>query len=286
MRPQPFLIITGATAWPHRNTPLRFTDTTASNCASSIRPTSSPSLIFTRRPSRRIPALLTRMSIPPSFATVAATAAWTAPASVTSTRWSAPSLTSHVTTVAPASRNTRAVSAPMPRAPPVITATRPSILVNSSCLPVILLGTPPAARVPHGDRPPPRQLRSCRVPSFGCDHATGGPARGAVRHARHARRSPHASAADPASGRSRDRAGFRSDDLRVLGDRPRRRSSVPHPGRGPLLTLHPHRARGAPRYDARSHRRRLRATRALAVPRPPRRRGAHRRGRAADRLRE
>src|SRR5919198_450448 len=99
---------------------------TASKSASAMPPAIAPSFTFTSRPSRRMPALFTRTSIRPCVVASFPTASRTALTLVTSTFMSAPSRTSQVTTVAPASWNTRAVSAPMPRPPPVMTATRPS----------------------------------------------------------------------------------------------------------------------------------------------------------------
>src|SRR3989442_3532976 len=126
MRPDRWRIIVGATAWVQTKAPRRLTEMTASKSASLIPPWISPSLTFTSWASRRIPALFTSTSMRPWVFAMSAAAFATATGSVTSTRTSAPSATSQVTTIAPASRNTRAVSAPIPRAPPVITATFPS----------------------------------------------------------------------------------------------------------------------------------------------------------------
>src|SRR5438477_2770700 len=126
IRPACWRIIVGATACVHAKTPRRSTEMTASNSASLIMPVISSPFAFTSCPSRRMPALFTSTSMRPWSLATAAAAFAAAATSVTSTRVSAPSATSHVTTVAPASRNTRAVSAPIPRAPPVTIAIFPS----------------------------------------------------------------------------------------------------------------------------------------------------------------
>src|SRR6266542_927854 len=280
MRPHPWRIITGATARPQTKTPFRLTEMTASNASSSIRPANSPSLSFTSWASRRMPALFTRMSIRPRSASAAATAVSTARASVTSTRRSAPSTRSHVSTVAPASRKTRAVSAPMPRAPPVITATRPCRVVmpamvarwNAACT---------AARYRAGqarDNPPLYRLGTPRIPHCRGDHAAHRAHRGALRHARRSRRPPESSAPYPPAWRPRHRGRVRAHDLRVLAHRPRRGATVPHPRRGAVAALHADGVRRAPGDDARIRRRRARPAGAVAVPGTPRGRGDHRRG--------
>src|SRR6516225_236250 len=130
MLPEPCATIVSATACVQWNTPRRLTSMTASNCAS---------VIFCRRASWVMPALLTSTSMRPKRASVAATIASTCARSVTSTTWpmhaapstdaaptaaaaAATSCTSHATTLAPSRANFRAVARPMPWAAPVTTA--------------------------------------------------------------------------------------------------------------------------------------------------------------------
>src|SRR5919198_1785453 len=96
-----------------RNTAVRLRSTTA--CHSSR--LSSVALLRLARP-----ALFTRISMPPCSRSACAKASATARSSVTSQ----PVLRSNATTRAPCSVKSRAVAAPMPRAPPVTMATLPS----------------------------------------------------------------------------------------------------------------------------------------------------------------
>jgi hypothetical protein len=113
-----------------RKAPLRCTFMTRSQ---------SSSVILNSRLSRVIPALLTRMWMPPSSATTRAIAASTDAALLTSqpmpiavppsrpaASLAAASSRSMIATAAPSSENRLAVPNPMPRAAPVMTATRPS----------------------------------------------------------------------------------------------------------------------------------------------------------------
>ena len=103
-----------------------------STLTSSIRRMSAASA-STIRPEISMPALLTRMSSPPSCSTVAATAASHDASSVTSrcVAWPPSPLavsparssgTSPIITAAPAAASAWAIPAPKPRAPPVTSA--------------------------------------------------------------------------------------------------------------------------------------------------------------------
>src|SRR5512139_707975 len=138
-----------------RNVPLRFTRTTASNSSSDIR---------SRRLSRVIPALLTRMSIFPCasrmFFTPASTCAGSLtsnistiplpPAAVRAARVSrAPASlpTSLTTTVAPSAQNASAIARPIPRADPVTSATLPESRILPPPIPKFI---PSTARAVQG----------------------------------------------------------------------------------------------------------------------------------------
>src|SRR4051794_7523093 len=148
MRPQPRLTISRCAAREHRNAPLRCTAATESQ---------SSSVILWIRLSRMIPALLTRISSEPSRRTISSTILSTSAATVilalipialTPCRAairaavaSAPSPFRSATAIAaPSSASRSAVASPMPRAPPVTSATRASErlamflpLLNDNC---------------------------------------------------------------------------------------------------------------------------------------------------------
>ncbi len=71
----PSRIIRSAASRPQRNTPVRFTSITACHCASGSLPTTAPSLTFTSKPSRRMPAFAITQSSRPKSATTRSNAA-------------------------------------------------------------------------------------------------------------------------------------------------------------------------------------------------------------------
>ena len=148
---------------------------------------------------------------------------------------------------------------------------------------------PPSGIVGRGDElhgGPVLRLRAPRVPHRGGRDAAGGAGRPALRAARHPRRPPPASRADPAHRGPGDRHRIRAHGVRLLARRPVRRAPVPHPGGGAVTAVHPHRACRRARTRDRARRRRARPARALAIPRLPGHRRDHRPRRDPHRLRE
>ena len=133
------LIIACAAACATRNTPLRLVSITASQ---------SSSFKSTRKPSRLMPALFTRISAMPADDSASAKQSRTEAESVTSTSthialpplsaidWAVSSSFSRLraarTTVAPASASVSANCRPRPEPAPVTRATRPSRLNRSA----------------------------------------------------------------------------------------------------------------------------------------------------------
>src|SRR5919204_4413772 len=111
--PPPRRFMYGMAVREQRNTAVKLRSTTASH---SARESSVAGLRLAR------PALFTRRSMLPCSRSACAKAPATTRSSVTSL----PVLTSKATTRAPCSAKSRAVAAPMPRAPPVTMATLPS----------------------------------------------------------------------------------------------------------------------------------------------------------------
>src|SRR5581483_7584881 len=147
-RPPPRATMSRTTRWHVVIGPRRLT--------SMMRPHVAGSL-SRNGPITSMPALLTRMSIGPSSASVRCTAAWTLGASVTSTRMPAAegaclpatatarsSSRSHTATAAPAAASAPTIASPIPRPPPVTTATRPC----SAICPPLLARRPAEVRRP------------------------------------------------------------------------------------------------------------------------------------------
>src|SRR6185503_6617621 len=162
MRPLLRAIMCGIACLAQRNAPVTFT--------ASVRSQSARSMSTTRSVGPPTPALLTRMSSPPSSASVAATTDFTAASSATSasavaTRPPALRISAAVAssvsrrvaasiTAAPSETKRSAIARPMPRPPPVMSATLPLSRFTGGnlarAIPAALLG-PRRAR--HGAFP-------------------------------------------------------------------------------------------------------------------------------------
>ncbi len=143
MRPQRALIMPGSACWAAKKEPYRLILSTRSQSACFIR---------MARPSRVMPALFTRTSMRPFSAITLAKPAFTASyeetsrsrvmaappaARISSATFALFSTSGDATTRnRPVRASVRAVSRPMPRLPPVTTATRSDIL--SPCHAVVL----------------------------------------------------------------------------------------------------------------------------------------------------
>src|SRR6266702_629856 len=177
--PPPACFITGWTACEHRNALVRLVVITLFHSASSSACGGLRMLM---------PALLTRMSIPPSSSLTRATIAATAALSVTSatTEMALAPLRSNSTTAAadfaslrptiaiaaPASANPLAMPSPMPPLPPVITATLPMRSNGSVFMVVVRLAqdVSRALALPDQDQADRAQRRTISRPLDLVDH--------------------------------------------------------------------------------------------------------------------
>src|SRR3954470_11241890 len=210
--PPPRSCIVPSTACVHASTPRRFTPSTKSHSASSV---------LTKNAKRSVPALLTSTSTGPNASPTAATARPTDAVSVTSSSVASPSISAATSRAASASRSPtatrapsaarrRAVAAPMPPAPPVTSAVRPSRRMTANHI-LAALGRP---GLHH------RRLRRARVRSRR--------ALGTRRHPRRdrlARRPPRGVGRPPGRGRGARRRLHRR---RERGRRDARRGRRPH----------------------------------------------------------
>src|SRR5919201_937076 len=113
MRPQRVESMSSSARRVQWNAPVRFVSSTVLHSSAPMR---------IARPSARTPALLTSTRTGPKRSRTWSNAAWTCSGSLTSA-WTSPRLRASVTTVKPSSRRRWAIAAPMPRVPPVTSAT-------------------------------------------------------------------------------------------------------------------------------------------------------------------
>src|SRR4051812_4748305 len=148
----------GSAAYVQFRTPRRFTSITFSHCSG---------VVWEKNPNSSVPALFTRMSI---GALALSTAACAEPRSVTSSSIASPEISpatsaapsrlrSPIVTSAPSAARRRAIAAPMPLAPPVTSAFRPSSLIAGRSL----LRGPCSLLAGGGSDPDHRRHRSTRL---------------------------------------------------------------------------------------------------------------------------
>src|SRR3954470_20655799 len=141
MRPQRALSMSSSARLVQWKAPVRFVSTTASQSSSGMR---------IARPSRVMPALLTSTAIEPKRSRTSPNARSTSAAAPTSACTSPPERAT-VTTRWPSARRRSAIAAPMPRVPPVTTATVPSGAGMDTLLPAQHAGAPDEAGAEGGD---------------------------------------------------------------------------------------------------------------------------------------
>src|SRR3954452_11961303 len=245
--PPPRSCIDPSTACVHASTPRRFTPSTRSHSVSSV---------FTKNAKRSVPALLTSTSTGPTAPPTVATARPTEAVSVTSSSVARPSISaatspaastsrSPTATRAPSAARRRAVAAPMPPAPPVTSAVRPSRRMTANHI-LAALGRPGLhhrrlrrARVrPRRALGTRRDPRHHRVPRrrAGRGGGTAGEGRGARRrlhrgrergrrHPRRRRR-PHRPVSQPIRDADQPQGRAARWPARRRHDRPARRRGV------------------------------------------------------------
>src|SRR4051794_6606250 len=267
MMPPPRSCIPPRTACVQASTPRRLTPSTKSQSASSV---------FTKNAKRSVPALLTSRSTGPSASSTAATARPTEAVSATSSSVARPSISpataraasrsrSPTATRAPSAARRRAVAAPMPPAPPVTSAVRPSRRMTANHI-LAALGGPGL----HHRRVRRARLRSRRA--LGTGRRAG--------RDRLARRRPGAGGG---AARGRGRARRRLHRHRERGGRePRRRRRAHRPVPQPVRDADQPQERAA-RGPARRRRDRPARRRRLRPRHPDARRLAGLGGRAGGR---